>query len=157
MDPGRMTVVGQVAGSQEEEESARRRETGNQLGCDETWQSNGNGSDNDNGNGSDNACLTCYTHDSPQFTPLIIAFLTFIGKKHLQGDEKQDINFALTKLASGANAMLVVHLQPPLPPLPPLLSLYHSADLQDETLRTIPSARHGQPCLDVLFHCHNSS
>ena len=72
MDPGRMTVVGQVAGSQEEEESARRRETGNQLGCDETWQSNGNGSDNDNGNGSDNACLTCNTHDSPQFTPLII-------------------------------------------------------------------------------------
>ena len=66
MDPGRMTVVGQVAGSQEEEESARRRETGNQLGCDETWQSNGNG--------SVNACLTCNTHDSPQFTPLIIAF-----------------------------------------------------------------------------------
>ena len=129
MDPGRMTVVGQVAGSQEEEESARRRETGNQLGCDETWQSNGNG--------SDNACLTCYTHDSPQFTPLIIAFLTFIGKKHLQGDEKQDINFALT--------------------LPPLLSLYYCADLQDDTLRTISSARLGQPWLDVLFHCHNSS
>ena len=146
MDPGRMTVVGQVAGSQEEEESARRRETGNQLGCDETWQSNGNG--------SVNACLTCNTHDSPQFTPLIIAFLTFIGKKHLQGDEKQDINFALTKLASGANAMLVVHLQPP---LPPLLLLYYCADLQDDTLRTISSARLGQPWLDVLFHCHNSS
>ena len=129
MDPGRMTVVGQVAGSQEEEESARRRETGNQLGCDETWQSNGNG--------SDNACSTCNTHDSPQFTPLIIAFLTFIGKKHLQGDEKQDINFALT--------------------LPPLLSLYYCADLQDDTLRTISSARLGQPWLDVLFHCHNSS
>ena len=142
MDPGRMTVVGQVAGSQEEEESARRRETGNQLGCDETWQSNGNGSDNDNGNGSDNACLTCNTHDSPQFTPLIIAFYFLLllerskeAKK--QGDEKQDINFALT--------------------LPPLLSLYYCADLQDDTLRTISSARLGQPWLDVLFHCHNSS
>ena len=114
MDPGRMTVVGQVAGSQEEEESARRRETGNQLGCDETWQSNGNG--------SVNACLTCNTHDSPQFTPLIIAFyfLLFLERSKeakKQGDEKQDINFALTKLASGANAMLFVHLQPPLPPL----------------------------------------
>ena len=72
-----------------------------------------------------------------------LLFLTFIGKKQRskeakkQGDEKQDINFALT--------------------LPPLLSLYYCADLQDDTLRTISSARLGQPWLDVLFHCHNSS